>query len=85
MKNGRISELSNELAVVSETLEEQKARMDEIGSGMTDAKPLVSIKQALAKLKGEIKQIDLRTGVIQHTLLHGKLAHKRYHFQTKVY
>jgi estrogen-related receptor beta like 1 len=50
--------------------------MDEIGSGMTDSKPLVNIKQGLAKLKTEIKEMDLRIGVIQHTLLHARLKNK---------
>ena len=54
--------------------------MDEIGSGMTDAKPLVNIKQGVLKLKAEIKQMELRTGVIEHSLLHGKLSHKRFYF-----
>ncbi|KAG5458937.1 MAG: intra-flagellar transport protein 57-domain-containing protein, partial [Olpidium bornovanus] len=81
-----------------------QAQMDEIGSGMTDSKPLVNIKQGLVRLKvggrphhqrrrvfraaslltisrrcreqTEIKQMDLRIGVIEHTLLTARLRSK---------
>lgn len=38
--------------------------MDERGNSMTDASPLVKIKQALKSLKSEISQMDLRIGVV---------------------
>ncbi|KAJ3043813.1 Intraflagellar transport protein 57 [Rhizophlyctis rosea] len=74
--SSNVTELTNQLARISEELDSVKARMDDIGSGMTDSKPLVNIRQGVAKLKGEIKQMDLRIGVIQHTLLHAKLQAK---------
>ena len=72
--------------------------MDDLGSGMTDPKPLVNIKQALSQLKvihakqcyslnlkDELKQMDIRTGVLSHCLLHAKMKngsqlgdHQRY-------
>lgn len=51
--------------------------MDDLGNGMTDSKPLVAIKQGLSKLKLENKQMDIRTGVIENTLLNSKLKNKR--------
>jgi estrogen-related receptor beta like 1 len=36
--------------------------MDDRGSSMTDTAPLVKMKQAMQKLKGEIKQMELRIG-----------------------
>ncbi|KAI9014928.1 intra-flagellar transport protein 57 [Gaertneriomyces semiglobifer] len=74
--NTSVTELTSEMSRVSEELDRVKANMDEIGSGMTDSKPLVQIKQAVTKLKGDIKQMDLRIGVIQQTLLHAKLKSK---------
>ncbi|KAJ3056522.1 Intraflagellar transport protein 57 [Rhizophlyctis rosea] len=74
--SSNVTELTNQLARTSEDLDSVKSRMDDIGSGMTDSKPLVNIRQGVAKLKGEIKQMDLRIGVIQHTLLHAKLKTK---------
>ncbi|KAI8923781.1 intra-flagellar transport protein 57 [Entophlyctis helioformis] len=80
--SSNVTELTNDLSRISEELDSVKAsgltcsRMDDLGSGMTDSKPLVAIKQGLARLKTEIKQMDLRIGVIQHTLLHAKLKNK---------
>ena len=50
--------------------------MDEIGSNMTDSKPLTMIKQAITRLKSEINQMDLRLGVIDHTLIQAKVNAK---------
>ncbi|KAJ3372957.1 Intraflagellar transport protein 57 [Allomyces arbusculus] len=72
----QISKLSAELAQVSEQLDTVKAQMDDLGSGMTDSKPLINIKSALQRLKTEIKQMDLRTGVLEHTLLNVRLKNK---------
>ncbi|KNE59597.1 hypothetical protein AMAG_03855 [Allomyces macrogynus ATCC 38327] len=72
----QISKLSAELAQVSEQLDMVKAQMDDLGSGMTDSKPLINIKSALQRLKAEIKQMDLRTGVLEHTLLNVRLKNK---------
>ncbi|KAI9207305.1 intra-flagellar transport protein 57 [Polychytrium aggregatum] len=74
--NTNVTELTNELSKLSEMLDGVKARMDDIGNGMTDSRPLVNIKQGVSKLKAEIKQMDLRIGVIEHTLLHAKLSAK---------
>ncbi|KAJ3173293.1 Intraflagellar transport protein 57, partial [Geranomyces variabilis] len=71
-----VTELTRALSGISEELDAVKATMDDIGSGMTDSKPLVGVKQGVVKLKAEVKQMDLRVGVIQHTLLHAKLKTK---------
>ncbi|KAI8911659.1 intra-flagellar transport protein 57 [Gorgonomyces haynaldii] len=76
VSSSTVSELTNELSKISEDLDSVKSKMDELGNGMTDSKPLISIKQGLAKLKTEMKQMDLRTGVIEHTLLHAKMSSK---------
>lgn len=44
--------------------------MDERGTSMTDAGPLVKIKKSLTKLKSEIRDMDLRIGVV--SLLRGQ-------------
>ncbi|EGD80507.1 hypothetical protein PTSG_01098 [Salpingoeca rosetta] len=71
-----VTEYSRQLAAVSADLEAVKSQMDERGSSMTDASPLVKIKQALKALKTEISQMDLRIGVIQHVLLAAKVRQK---------
>ena len=50
---------------VTEELEGVKAEMDEKGTSMTDAGPLVRVKQALTRLKAECTQMDVRIGVVR--------------------
>jgi estrogen-related receptor beta like 1 len=40
---------------------------------MTDTSPLIRIKQALADLRTEVKSMELRIGVVGHTLMQSKL------------
>ncbi len=49
---------------MSEELEAIKAEMDEKGTSMTDAGPLVKIKQSLTRLKVESTQMEVRMGVV---------------------
>lgn len=49
---------------VTEELDGVKAEMDEKGTSMTDAGPLVRVKQALTRLKAECTQMDVRIGVV---------------------
>lgn len=62
--SGGVTTLARELAHVSEDLEAVKAEMDQRGTSMTDAAPLVKIKQALTKLKAESTQMEVRLGVV---------------------
>ena len=68
-----INALTNELASVSEELQAIKGRMDERGNSMTDTSPLIKIKSALSRLKTEAKQMEIRIGVVTHTLVAKKL------------
>jgi estrogen-related receptor beta like 1 len=46
--------------------------MDDKGASMTDTSPLVKIKQALTNLKNEVKELELRIGVVGHSLMQAK-------------
>ena len=59
-----VNDLARELAQVTEELEGVKAAMDEKGTSMTDAGPLVRIKQSLMRLKAESTQMEVRIGVV---------------------
>ena len=67
--SGTITKLTNELAEISEELDDIKSQMDSRGNSMTDTSPLILIKKELSRIKGEVKQMDLRIGAVEHTLL----------------
>uniref|UniRef100_A0A8C2BG43 Intraflagellar transport protein 57 homolog n=1 Tax=Cyprinus carpio TaxID=7962 RepID=A0A8C2BG43_CYPCA len=69
--SGSVTERSRILAEISEDLEKFKQEMEEKGST-----PVVKIRQSLTKLKQEIEQMDVRMGVVEHTLLQAKLREK---------
>ncbi|XP_074855003.1 intraflagellar transport protein 57 homolog isoform X2 [Carettochelys insculpta] len=74
--SGGVTERTRTLSEITEVLEKVKQEMEEKGSSMTDGAPLVKIKQALTKLKQETIQMDIRIGVVEHTLLQSKLKEK---------
>ncbi|KAK9538358.1 hypothetical protein VZT92_003533 [Zoarces viviparus] len=74
--SGGVTERTRVLAEISEELEKVKQEMEEKGSSMSDGAPVVKIKQSLNKLKQEILQMDVRIGVVEHTLLQTKLKEK---------
>lgn len=45
-------------------MEAIKGEMDEKGTSMTDAGPLVKIKQSLTRLKTESRQMEVHMGVV---------------------
>ncbi|XP_063313537.1 intraflagellar transport protein 57 homolog [Pelobates fuscus] len=73
---GRVTEKTRILSEITEELEKIKQEIEEKGSSMTDGAPLVKIKQALTKLKQESVEMDIRIGVLEHTLLQSKLKEK---------
>ena len=66
----------NILQTITDELEEVKAQMDDRGNSMNDTSPLVQIKDALARIKKEIRQMELRIGVSEHSLTHARLKSK---------
>lgn len=74
--SGGVTERTRILADISEELEKVKQEMEEKGSSMSDGAPVVKIRQSLTKLKQEIEQMDVRMGVVEHTLLQAKLGEK---------
>jgi estrogen-related receptor beta like 1 len=74
--NDNVQELTNSLSIINDQLEEAKARQDETGSNMTDTKPLVRMKDALKKLQEEMKEMELKIGVVGYTLLNHKMRRK---------
>uniref|UniRef100_A0A4W4FM56 Intraflagellar transport protein 57 homolog n=1 Tax=Electrophorus electricus TaxID=8005 RepID=A0A4W4FM56_ELEEL len=74
--SGGVTDRTRTLAEISEELEKVKQEMEEKGSSMSDGAPVVKIRQSLTKLKQEIQEMDVRMGVVEHTLLQAKLKEK---------
>ncbi|XP_030016601.1 intraflagellar transport protein 57 homolog [Sphaeramia orbicularis] len=74
--SGGVTERTRVLAEISDDLEKVKQEMEDKGSSMSDGAPVVKIKQSLTKLKQETLQMDVRIGVVEHTLLQAKLKEK---------
>jgi len=68
-----INALTNELASVSDELGKIKEKMDARGNSMTDTSPLIKMKTAVGRLRQEAKQLEIRIGVVTHTLVAKKL------------
>jgi estrogen-related receptor beta like 1 len=61
-----ISERNNELHRLASALEDAKQQLDSRGSNLSDTSPLVRLKAAMASLKAELRQMELRIGVVSH-------------------
>ncbi|KAJ1622662.1 intra-flagellar transport protein 57-domain-containing protein [Pavlovales sp. CCMP2436] len=70
----QINKLQNELSTVTDELQHIKGRMDERGSAMTDTSPIVKIKAALTKIKQEARAMEIRIGVVSHTIVLKRLG-----------
>lgn len=64
-----------ELSSVLGDLEMTKGQMDQRGSSMADGSPLINIKKAIVKLKEELVQMDLKIGVLDHSLTQDIIRH----------
>jgi predicted RNA-binding protein len=71
-----VKDLVRVAGMYSSELEEVKAQMDDRGNSMNDTSPMVLIKDALARIKKEIRQMELRIGVSEHSLTHARLKSK---------
>lgn len=67
--SGGITERSKLLAELTDELDRVKQEMDQRGSSMTDGSPVLRVKQAIQRLKAENVAMEIRTGVLEHTLL----------------
>ncbi|CAG9797030.1 unnamed protein product [Chironomus riparius] len=67
-----ITKLTNEL-------ENVKIQMEQRGNSMTDGSPLINIKKAVIRLKEEISELDIKIGVMQHTLTSDIIRRKNHY------
>jgi len=71
-----VAELTSELGHISEELEQVKQTMADREDNIGDTKPLVRIKAAISKLKTELKAMEVKIGVAEHSLLQTQLKNK---------
>jgi estrogen-related receptor beta like 1 len=71
-----IKEMNENYRLVSEKLEQVLGKTDEHSGSMTDSSPVVKIKDAYKVMLAEIKAMDVRMGVLSHTILQYKSKEK---------
>lgn len=76
ISNDKIQDLTNQLALITDKLEDVQSRQEEKGTSMTNTGPLVRMKKAIQKLKEDRKQMELRIGVVGHTLMVAEMRQK---------
>ncbi|KAG8346394.1 putative Intra flagellar transport protein 57 [Trypanosoma vivax] len=65
-----VQQLSAELNQISGLLDQVKQEIEEREAKISDTTPLMQVKDAAVKVRAEIKQMSLRIGILQHTVLH---------------
>lgn len=68
--------MSNRLAQINERLDQITSKNEETINNTTDASPLSRIKQAIADVKAEISNMDIRTGVLCNNIMQHRLREK---------
>merc|ERR1719155_409323 len=68
--------LQIELKNLNEELEVVKTDMEERSSTVTDTAPIVKMKDAFKRLRSDTRQLEVRIGVVSHTLMQAKLRQR---------
>mmetsp|Transcript_112788 Transcript_112788/g.318884 ORF Transcript_112788/g.318884 Transcript_112788/m.318884 type:complete len:405 (-) Transcript_112788:194-1408(-) len=74
--NEVVMNLQIELKNVQEELEVVKTDMEERSAVVTDTAPIVKMKDAFKKLRADTRQLEVRIGVVSHTLMQAKLRQR---------
>lgn len=74
--NEVVMNLQIELKNVSEELDMVKNEMEEKSSTVTDTTPIVKMKDAFKRLRADTRQLEVRIGVVSHTLMQAKLRQR---------
>ncbi len=74
-----VSELQRDLTEKSEAIELAKTSVSERNNSMTDVSPLRRLTTSLSTLRKELQAMELRIGVVAHTLLQAKIKAQHNH------
>lgn len=69
----RVMNLQIEFKGLDEEVIEIKQRMENLSTTVTDTGPIVKIKDAFQRLRNETRQLEVKIGVVSHTLMQAKL------------
>ncbi|KAG5674615.1 hypothetical protein PVAND_004569 [Polypedilum vanderplanki] len=73
------AEMDETISKLTNELENVKIQMEQRGNSMTDGSPLINIKKAVIRLKEEISELDIKIGVMQHTLTNDIIRRKNHY------
>jgi estrogen-related receptor beta like 1 len=73
------AEMDETVSRLTNELENVKIQMEQRGNSMTDGSPLINIKKAVIRLKEEISELDIKIGVMQHTLTNDIIRRKNHY------
>jgi len=74
--NEVVMNLQIELKNVGEELDVVKNDMEEKSTTVTDTAPIVKMKDAFKRLRTDTRQLEVRIGVVSHTLMQAKLRQR---------
>jgi len=72
-----LADLTNQLQKTEGELEDIRNQLDERGSSISDSSPVVRMKAAIRDLQKEIRDMDVRIGVVSHSLVQHALKEHR--------
>lgn len=73
-----VKDKKEEFRKVTEKYDQIMSKISESSNLATDSSALVKIKTAIQKLSADIKAMDLRAGVLSHTVMQHKVRQKRH-------
>lgn len=74
--NEVVMNLQAEQKTIQEELEVVKNEMEDRSSTVTDTAPIVKMKDAFKRLRLDTRQLEVRIGVVSHTLMQAKLRQR---------
>merc|ERR1711959_529583 len=74
--NEIVMNLQADQKAITEELDVVKSEMEERSSTVTDTAPIVKMKDAFKRLRIDTRQLEVRIGVVSHTLMQAKLRQK---------
>ncbi|CAG9467677.1 unnamed protein product [Pedinophyceae sp. YPF-701] len=76
-ESDKLAELTNQLQHIETELEDVRNMLDEKGSSISDSSPVLRMKAAIRDLQREVRDMDVRVGVVQHSLVQHALKDHR--------